>query len=396
MAPSPLRRAFALRPLLPFAFVALSAPFVACGGDEETATPAGSTKAGAGGASGGAGGKAGAGGGTAGKAGSAPTAGTGGGAGTAGGSGGTNAGNGGSAGSSGAGAGGVSGSAGASAGSAGAAAGSAGAAGASAGNGGSAGANAGNAGASGASAGNGGSAGAAGASAGNAGASGAGAGSAGASAGNAGAAGAGNGGASAGAGGNAAGASGAGGSAGAGGTSGGVCGVVEAAHVTLPSPHVTECSYLPYAESNPPSSGPHYGIWAAFKTYTTAVPRGYLVHDLEHGAIVITYNCPTGCAAEVAKAQAVIDAFVDPLCANASSGSKKRVTMAPDPKLDTTWAVAAWGHTLRATCVDAPAFSAFMVQHFDKATESFCNEGLDVVAQGLKPKCGEADFLPTP
>jgi hypothetical protein len=159
---------------------------------------------------------------------------------------------------------------------------------------------------------------------------------------------------------------------------------------------VTECSYVPYAESNPPSSGPHYPIWAAFKTYAQPVPRGYLVHDLEHGAVVLTYNCPDGCPAEVAKAQAVIDAFVDPKCAGGGSGSTKRVTMAPDPLLDTTFAIAAWGHTLRATCVDAIAFDAFMRAHFDQATESFCSEGVDVVAVGLKPKCGAEDFVPTP
>ena len=40
-------------------------------------------------------------------------------------------------------------------------------------------------------------------------------------------------------------------------------------------------------DSNPPSSGPHYPIWADFKEYATPVPDGYLVHAEEHGAVLL-------------------------------------------------------------------------------------------------------------
>jgi hypothetical protein len=177
---------------------------------------------------------------------------------------------------------------------------------------------------------------------------------------------------------------------------GGVCNVAVAEQGILPSPHVQECSFLPYAETNPPSSGPHYPIWAAYKSYEVAVPLGYLVHDLEHGGIVVFYNCPEGCADEVAKAQKVIDAFVDPLCSQSAAVpgvlTSKRVTMSPNPKLTTRFAMAAWGHTLNADCVDEASFAAFLKIYFDRGPETLCGDGNDVIATGLQPKCGEEDF----
>src|SRR5258708_2170075 len=54
----------------------------------------------------------------------------------------------------------------------------------------------------------------------------------------------------------------------------------------LPGIHEGEGTAILW-DSNPPSSGAHYPIWAAFQEYTTPVPRGYYVHDLEHGAVVL-------------------------------------------------------------------------------------------------------------
>ncbi|HTV20574.1 MAG TPA: DUF3105 domain-containing protein, partial [Polyangiaceae bacterium] len=78
--------------------------------------------------------------------------------------------------------------------------------------------------------------------------------------------------------------------------------------------HQQLCSELTFT-TNPPSGGDHYAVWAAFQTYDVPVPAGFLVHDLEHGAVVFWYNCPEGCADEVAEVQAFIDALPeDPLC----------------------------------------------------------------------------------
>jgi hypothetical protein len=61
----------------------------------------------------------------------------------------------------------------------------------------------------------------------------------------------------------------------------------------LPGTHVPVGSTIQW-NSNPPSSGPHFPIWAAYQSYTAPVPRGYYVHDLEHGAVVLLSNCGDG------------------------------------------------------------------------------------------------------
>ena len=63
---------------------------------------------------------------------------------------------------------------------------------------------------------------------------------------------------------------------------------------TLASPHVPEGS-TPDWNSNPPTSGPHYAVWAAFDQHYDDLPRGYWLHDLEHGAVVYAYRCDAGC-----------------------------------------------------------------------------------------------------
>ena len=59
--------------------------------------------------------------------------------------------------------------------------------------------------------------------------------------------------------------------------------------------------------TKPPSSGNHYPIWPDYQTYDKPVPWGHLMHAMEHGAVIIVYNCPGGCPDEVAAAQAIID-----------------------------------------------------------------------------------------
>lgn len=181
---------------------------------------------------------------------------------------------------------------------------------------------------------------------------------------------------------------GAGGSLGTG-TDGGPCSAVEAtkplegaAHTNAPCDPVT---YL----TNPPSSGTHYGIWTEYKTYDAPVPEGFWVHSLEHGAIVISYNCPEGCATEVAAAQTMIDSLpVDPLCYPSGGTSLRRVVMTPDPHLTTRFAASAWGFTLRATCFDAPRFRAFTLAHYAHTAEDFCSPGGYVPAD-YPATCGQ-------
>lgn len=164
------------------------------------------------------------------------------------------------------------------------------------------------------------------------------------------------------------------------------CGAVTAQHALAPGVHVDACSPIQHA-TNPPSSGNHYPTWADFGVYDFPLPRGYWVHNLEHGAVVVTYNCPQGCADDVANAKAWL-AQLEP-DATCPAGPP-RILLVPDPLLDVPWAASAWGFTLRADCFDADTFTAFFVDHAggSLAPEAvLCGTGFDFRAAGANV-CG--------
>jgi hypothetical protein len=151
--------------------------------------------------------------------------------------------------------------------------------------------------------------------------------------------------------------------------------------------HVRTCRPVSY-RSMPPSSGIHYDSWAAYRTYTEPVPWGFLVHNLEHGGIVISYRCEGGCPDEVAQAQALIDELpVDGLC---TSDVKRRIILVPQPELRTRWAASAWGNTLAADCFDRGAFQGFITQYYAKGRENTCYDGVDLSADGWCPSPSDA------
>jgi len=149
--------------------------------------------------------------------------------------------------------------------------------------------------------------------------------------------------------------------------------------VTIDTPPLLPATHVPIGtditwSSNPPSSGPHYPIWAAYQAYASPVPRGYYVHDLEHGAVVLLYNCPSGCPDVVAALQAVSDAIPDdPLCAG--EGVRVRTVITPDPLLDVPVAAAAWGWTYKAQCADVPTLTSFALANYGNGPEVLCANG---------------------
>jgi hypothetical protein len=163
-------------------------------------------------------------------------------------------------------------------------------------------------------------------------------------------------------------------SGGAGGAGGaGTCNVDILESPPASAVHENQCTPIDYS-TNPPSGGNHYGVWAAFQTYGYPLPVGYVVHALEHGAIALWYNCPEGCADEVAEAQAFIDGQPeDPLCDGRSA--VRRALLLPNPALPSRWAASAWGYALNADCFDDAEFGAFYTAHYGRAPEQLCNDG---------------------
>jgi hypothetical protein len=165
---------------------------------------------------------------------------------------------------------------------------------------------------------------------------------------------------------------------------------VEAEHPIEGAQHIATCSERVAYATNPPSSGDHYPKWAAYRAYREPVQVEFLVHNLEHGSVVISHNCPGACppadaacpglcAAAIAEAEALAAAYgPDPRCV---APVRNRLIVTPQPTLDVPFAAAAWGHTLRASCFDRAAFLRFVEAHYARGPEDICNDGIDPFAE---------------
>lgn len=155
------------------------------------------------------------------------------------------------------------------------------------------------------------------------------------------------------------------------------CTVVTAETTPTDRFHVIECSSLTF-DHTPPTYGNHYPVWADFKTYDAPVPWGYLVHSMEHGAVVLVYACASDCD-EIADTLDRVrsESTRDPLC---NESTHTRVIVVPDSTLDVPIAAVAWGHIYRATCLDEESLRAFIDGSYAMGPENFCANGVDLSA----------------
>lgn len=137
--------------------------------------------------------------------------------------------------------------------------------------------------------------------------------------------------------------------------------------------HHPPCSDLDYP-IHPPPGGPHFGQWADFGVYDQPVPLGFLVHSLEHGAVVLAHNCVEACPDVLSAFEALRADRDDPSCREHPNGS--RVIIVPDPTLEVPIAAVAWEHLYLATCLDEPSLRAFVDAHYAQAPEDLCIAGV--------------------
>lgn len=162
---------------------------------------------------------------------------------------------------------------------------------------------------------------------------------------------------------------------------GSVCNAVVRTYPLESASHVGVCSPVAYT-TNPPASGPHYGIFPKFGVYEYAIPRGFYVHSLEHGGVVVTYSCE-GCESEVAQAETLVKTLaIEPACCSGGScdGATNRMLLTPDPGIPTAWAASAWGaypinagFVLTADCFEPDVFKSFAESHRGLGPEQICS-----------------------
>ena len=149
----------------------------------------------------------------------------------------------------------------------------------------------------------------------------------------------------------------------------------EKAYPGLPPKHLASPDEKVKYNSFPPSSGPHYQQPAPWGIYTDPVQQTILVHNLEHGGIILQYGKVDSDTLDEIQAFYQDDPY--------------GLVVAPYPKLGNKIALTAWnepkyeqegdfknvnpgqGYVLTCTSFDKDAAVAFRDKHRNKAGERY-------------------------
>jgi hypothetical protein len=127
--------------------------------------------------------------------------------------------------------------------------------------------------------------------------------------------------------------------------------------------HVEEGSVIVY-QNQPPTSGPHYPSTAPYGVTEQPIPPGYFVHTLEHGGIVVLYNCPQACPDVVAELR---DAFVK--LPRSRQFNRVKLVATPYNAMSSKIAFLAWGKIEELEAFDYDQLQRFYNAYVDKGPE---------------------------
>ena len=114
----------------------------------------------------------------------------------------------------------------------------------------------------------------------------------------------------------------------------------------------------------PPVGGPHNPVWMNAGVYTRPVPAERAVHNMEHGAVWITYR-PDLPASQVKALDAFVakQSLIDESAGSQIPGQKSRyMDLSPwtSDALPSPIVLSAWGHQLRVTSPTDPRMQRFV------------------------------------
>ncbi|HEY8694072.1 MAG TPA: DUF3105 domain-containing protein [Chloroflexota bacterium] len=118
------------------------------------------------------------------------------------------------------------------------------------------------------------------------------------------------------------------------------------------------------ASHYPPVFGNHYDTPRPLGVYDSPIPEGNFIHDLEHGGIVILYNCPSGCPDEVSQFRGLLTSLP-----RSAQFNQVKLVVSPNAKIDHHIALLAWDYQQDLDSFDATAIRAFYQAHLDKGPE---------------------------
>ncbi|MBJ7595155.1 MAG: DUF3105 domain-containing protein [Candidatus Dormibacteraeota bacterium] len=138
----------------------------------------------------------------------------------------------------------------------------------------------------------------------------------------------------------------------------------------MPHAHVDPPTKVTYLH-DPPTSGCHYNLGAGQApllpgVYDRPSSPEYWVHNLEHGYVIVLYNCPLGCGADVR----ALRTWYDGLPNDPQLSSEKKVLVLPETTMAPRFAVVSWDWYLPLDRLDLTRVQAFYDNHRDQSPES--------------------------
>jgi hypothetical protein len=147
----------------------------------------------------------------------------------------------------------------------------------------------------------------------------------------------------------------------------------------------------------PPVGGDHNGVWMNAGVYTKPVPSERAVHDLEHGAVWITYD-PSLPAKDVEQLRSFVD---KQSMIQEGDNANRYIVMSPwaDGSLPSKVVFSSWGYQLRLDGVDDPRMQKFVdtFRHNQTYTPEFGSsvDGIPVQTGGVPAYDGAKLANPT-
>jgi hypothetical protein len=128
--------------------------------------------------------------------------------------------------------------------------------------------------------------------------------------------------------------------------------------------HVPQGTMVNY-RANPPTSGSHWPFWSTtYGSFPDGLPREEWMHNLEHGGVVLLYNCPAGCDDEVQRMEAIRNGR------HPDEWNEVRILIVPDALMPHKFAAVAWNYRWQGDVLDDDAVSCFIDARYDRGPES--------------------------
>ncbi|RIK39982.1 MAG: hypothetical protein DCC58_14525 [Chloroflexi bacterium] len=126
--------------------------------------------------------------------------------------------------------------------------------------------------------------------------------------------------------------------------------------------HVGQGTRVTNYRSNPPTSGDHYPSTARWGISDVPLQDEFMVHNLEHGGIIIQYDCPEGCPEVVQQLTEIVSPY------------PVKLILAPRENMDHMIAVTAWSRLLTLDEVNVEQIQAFIDAYIDRGPEKIQSE----------------------